>query len=505
MNKLLYHFIFLFAGAMLCGGCYKDKSNTSFSLVNKVTITDAATATLISVLQGDTLKLAPVIAQSLLKDEQNLKYEWKIYDNSPTTDLNAPMKVIAVSRNLKTVIQEPFFTLGANYRLTYTVKDTLSGISTAAYYNLSVTNKFREGWVLLEEKGAGADLAMILPDEEIVKNVYSDRNAATPLGKPVRLEVFNYAVDDALMRGKRMYVLAESGGVSINPVTMVKAFDYKDLFFNTPATLKPQILNWVLYRYGTTSEANMGIAINDGKVHVNQIGGFPGVKKWGNYLLTPDGSLNYRAAPFLVGGDTYLPAYPAVIYDQIGKRFYYAGTNTLRAFAASTSTEFDLNNVGMDMLYMDSTNVFGQFLAIMKDASNTPYLLGFKTSSTVAAPALTLKKQQISDVGILQLQTAVASTLTPHLYYSVDNKIYKYETSSNTTATGYSFGSGETVTQMKFQRIAKAGVPLLVVATWNGTEGKLYHFPVDVSGNISTYSKVYTGFAKIKDFGYKLP
>lgn len=484
--------------------CYKDKSNTAFVEVNKIILSDPAAAAKMNVLPDSTLKITPTITQTFYSDEKNLKYRWARYDNSPTANLNAPNIVLSTERNLNVVIKEPDFTLGNDYRITFTATDTVTGISTAIFYNINVTNELGEGWMLYEDKTNAGDLSMVLPSGKIVRNVYSSRNASSPLGKPVKLEYFDVSVDDALTTGKRIYLLTENGGVQMSPLTFLKVFDYSDLFFRAPEVIKPQHMNWVVYKFGAQVSPNLGVAINDGKVYSNYVGGFPGVKKFGELLMAPEVNDNYNVAPFVAGGDTYPPTYSAVVYDNVTKRFYSVGGTGLTAFPSAASSVFDLNNVGMTMVYMDSTSIFGQYMAVMRDPDNMAHFFRFKTTSSATSPA-TLEKFQINDPNILNMTTAVNSTLTQHLYYAIDNKLYKYEPASNTAAQPFSFPLGENVTKMKFQRLfPKSNQSVLAVTTWNGTEGKLYYFPVNSLGEISNYSHSYGGFAKIVDLAYKI-
>ncbi|HTG57541.1 MAG TPA: hypothetical protein VL943_14790, partial [Niabella sp.] len=107
--------------------------------------------------------------------------------------------------------------------------------------------------------------------------------------------------------------------------------------------------------------------------------------------------------------------------------------------------------------------------------------------------------------GIVNATALASSTLTPHIFYAVGNKLHKYETTSNVSSEVFNLPAGETVTQMDYVRAAAGtGLQRLVVATWNGTEGKVYYFNISSVGDLgSNYTQVFNGFKKIIDFVYK--
>ncbi|MCH5686069.1 hypothetical protein LWM68_18525 [Niabella sp. W65] len=52
--------------------------------------------------------------------------------------------------------------------------------------------------------------------------------------------------------------------------------------------------------------------------------------------------------------------------------------------------------------------------------------------------------------------------------------------------------------------VSGTGQQRLVVATWNGSEGKVYFFNVSAVGDLGgSYTHVFNGFNKIIDFAYK--
>jgi hypothetical protein len=505
MKKINYSLLYILAAFLLAAaGCAKDKGSFDYAVINKLKLSDTATKAPIELTLKDTLKLQPVITQTVDKDETNLEYYWTYYELRADGGASDYFSLPA-GKKLQMPILGSAFVLGKSYRVISEVKDKKTGVSTYLFYQVNIVNEFNQGWLLLEDKSGTSQLSFILPDGRTIKGF-----AQLPIGKPVKLELAARAItEDLSPSGRRLYVIGETTGFELDYQTMLKKFDYKDLFYQLPAKIAMQYLNW---------PSSIGIAINDGIVYSNLTGGFPGAKKWGAALLSTKGNYSYKAALDVAGAIllTGQSGYPSVVYDNTNKCFAYIGSAiggagaALTAFpnAASDVSIFDLNNTGLTMVFMDSANIVQQFNAIMKDAANVPYLLRFKTAYRTAteSPVMTLAKYQMNAPEILNLSAAANSTTTAHLFYAVGGKLYRHEVTSNTTTQPFSFPAGETVTKMDFQQVMPgATTPTLVVATWNGTEGKVYYFPVSSTGEFSTYSNVFTGFSKITDLVFKVP
>ncbi|WP_285008411.1 PKD-like family lipoprotein [Pedobacter faecalis] len=512
MNAIYKNLAVIGLGIVSLTSCYKDDSNLDIKPVNQIGLSDPKSATQMTIFQGDSLKLKPALTQSLAENISNVEFTWLLYNNNGAVSLAAPREEIATGHELKIVVKPETFTLGEPFIIRLRATDKQTGVSSYLNYSVLVGNKYATGWMVLEDKAGKGDLSFIFTDYTAEHGIYNDRNTSAITG-PRKLEITTYPVtDDISATGKRMYILADQGSQEYNYLTMVKKFDYSFLFFSAPSVINPTVMTWTSqYTYSGVRSPSLGIAINNGKLHSNLVGGFPGVKKWGDIALNPQGNRNYSLAPFVVGGETF----PAIVYDNTDKRFYriqaYNPTpvaGTLEAFPSGASTGvssvFDMNDVGMTMIFQDSADVAHDYNAIMKDANNQPFLLRYKTKNTTASPIITLGKTQMNAPGILNFSAAAGSTRTPHIYYGNGNVLSRYETSSNTVVETYSFPTGENITCVKYARdyVDRAGAKL-AVATWNGTQGKVYYFAINTVGGIGSYTKVVTDFARIVDMAYK--
>lgn len=499
MRRLLKNIVYSGMFCVLLGSCYKDNGNYSYVDVNPIGIKDETVTDKIFVQPGATIQINPTL--TLNGNEDDLSFQWFVYLNSASASYVQDSTLIATSRVLDYTVDPGVFTIGEDYKLTYKVTSNKTGVSYFYFYQLSVSDKYTVGWIYLENEGGKTDLSMILRNGEIYRNIYSETNPDYPLTNPKSFTISASSInDDVSQAGKRFYIVAENDGVELDGLTMKNRFDYNYLFFTPPGVVSPSYIGWA----GASGNVT-GIIINDGVLHTNMVGGFPGAKKFGAPLASPDNAYDYELAPQTISGAAYGDNYQIIMFDKMNRRFYDVKYNAILAFdnAAQDLSKFDLNDVDMDLIKLDSSNNSGMRNAIMKNDLGSAYLLQFRTSRAVD-PVITENIQEIISPGITQALDITCSTISPHIYYAVDAKLYKYEVSSKTYTVEHDFATNEVATKIKFQKHGYGNAqPRLIVCTWNGKEGKVYYFKVNANGSISDLDKTFTGFGKIIDLAYK--
>jgi hypothetical protein len=490
--------------------CLKTKINPNYKPINEVNIKDTIHTANFNLRLGDTLRVNNDIKQTLVTGTDNLSYQWMIYD---LINIDRPAQVIGSGPTLSYIINPPLV-LGNTYRITQKVTDKNTGVSSFFQFNLAIINDFSKGYVVLEQQPNGSDFSMILPNEAIIRNVYSKVNGTTMPGNPMQVTLTTFTVlDNISATTRKFYILTDKDGAELDYATLSKKFDYSYLFFQSPDVIKPNFLDLYI-------GPNMGLTINNGKAHAYIFGGSPGVKKFIGEAIAPNGAgLNYNLAPFAASGAFNSGAnlyYSIIVYDQTGKRFYALQSpgSTLSTFPATASDQtFDMNNVGMTMISMVPSATAYNYYAIMRDNTNATYLLQFKTSYaavTGTAPnagIITTGKTKLTAPDADKITTILQSYVQNQFFYAAENKIYLYTPGNNTTVLQYTFPTNEQVTLLRtFPSVAFSTV---VAATWNGTEGKIYTFKASTVsdatyGQISTPTATYTGFKKIQDIQYKL-
>ncbi|SMG06213.1 PKD-like family lipoprotein [Sphingobacterium psychroaquaticum] len=500
MKRNITSIIYLVVIGIFFVSCAKDTGNYDYNTINKITFKDPSNVGKIFVRQGEALKLAPEI--SLNGNDDDLSFQWFVYLNSFSAEYVQDSTLISTTRNLDYTVSPDVFDLGEDYKLTYKVTNNKTGLSYFYFYQLTVSDVFTTGWLFLEDKSGNADLAMILKDGTVYRDIYSFRNSDHPIKNPKAFKISAWSISDAVgPDGKKYYLVGENDAIELDGTTMKKRFEYDYLFFSAPATKKPTLIDW-----GGTSGTTLGLLINNGNLHTNFVGGFPGAKKYGSQLPSPNNAYNYRLAPQFISGNAYGDTYSIIMYDVINKRFYDVVNDGLRRFdnAAQNTAIFDMNNVGLDLIKLDSSNRVEIRNAVMKDSQGKACLLQFRMHRTGEQPTITVGKQEINSPGIAQAADVTCSTLSPHLFYGANGKLYRYEVTSNTYSEEYAFGANETVTKIKFQKHGYgAAQPRLIVTTWDGTQGKVYYFKITQTGTVDSLDKVYDGFGKIIDLAFK--
>jgi hypothetical protein len=498
MNKLLIG-VFSLIWAILLHSCYKDKGSYSYQEINSIGIEDKVITDKIFVQPGTSLQITPTL--QLNGNEDDLSFQWFVYLNSASASYVQDSTLIATSRSLDYIVDPSVFTIGEDYKLTYKVTSNKTGVSYFYFYQLSISDKYTVGWVYLEDNAGKGDLSMILRNGEIYRNIYSGTNPEYPLTNPKSFTISASSISDGVARdGKRFYITAQNDGIELDGLTMKKRFDYNYLFFIPPDVVNPSYIGWAGGAGNVT-----GILINNGILHTNLVGGFPGAKKFGAPLASPNNAYDYELVPQTISGQLYADNYQIIMFDRKNRRFYDVKYNGLRAFddAAQDLGKFDLNDLDMDLIKLDSSNNIEIRNGIMKDNQDNVFLLQFRTSRATN-PVITHNKQEINSPNITKAMDVTCSTVSPHIYYVADAKLYKYEVSSNTYTTEHSFASNEIATKIKFEKHGYGNAqPRLIVCTWNGVEGKVHYFKVNPNGTVGALDQTYTGFGKIIDLAYK--
>lgn len=492
--RTAFTYTFLLLLLMAAAGCYKDKGNYDYHEPNKVILKDTLAGKLINVNKGEPFSLSPAVSQTQVTDNANLSYEWSTYSLSGST----LRKIISHDKELHIII-DTAFTLGANYAMTYKVTDNISGESVYMKYNLSVGNKYTEGWILLQDINGTTDYSMILPGGEIVHNVYKLMNGASLPDKPVGVFMSRHSVDDGITTpSRKMYLLTANGGLEMDYTTLIKRTNFPLLFYKAPTVIKPAYMSW------PSAATGVGPAINSGKLYLNVAGGFPGVKKWGEMLLSPENDNQYELANFVaIGNSLTTNTFSVAVYDKLKKRFCVVkgSGNSLDSFHTKASKLFNLNNTGMDLMHMDNSPQ-SEVNAIMKDAAGQPWFCRFRMNFTTTDSVMTQMYQQMNAPGITNMSNAASSVVTDHIYYGVNNTVYRYEPASNSTKVQFTFPANEHINLVRCP-VPLAGPPSVAIVTWDGTQSRLYSFLISLTGEISNYSESYSGFGKVVDAQYK--
>lgn len=484
---------------ILASACTKDENNFSYEEPFDFGITDEVVDE-IQIRQGETLRLTPDFDDS----RGDYSYLWFAWRNNGAVGYRFDRDTLGTTKELNAEIRPTYYTVGEPYKLTFKVTDNRTGVSAFYFYDLHITNTYSAGWIVLEDSNGQADFSMVLPDGEVIHEIYSSLNPDHPIANPLMLSLTRGNItDDVSPTGRKFYVAGKDDAVEMDLLTMQKRFDFDFLFFSPPPVADLSFIGW--------SGTSLGVIVNEGQLITNMTGGFPGAKKFGLYMRAPEVGYDYDMAPFVANVGEYdwrvhPVVYEHIMYDQTNKRFYNVTAENMGVFPtnANDASIFDMNNVGLTMHFMSPSNIANSHNAIMHEGAQA-YLLQFSSLPTTGNPVITQSKRAMAAPNILETSpSAIASsTLSGHIFYGHGNTLYRYTINANSASQVHAFPAGEEVVNVKFRDL-EDGSGELVVATWDDQESKLYNFSISSTGAITeSYETAKGGFDRIVDMVYK--
>ena len=222
--------------------------------------------------------------------------------------------------------------------------------------------------------------------------------------------------------------------------------------------------------------------------------------------------------PLIGNGPYFMEPYPIysisegmIFYDRISQRFYKAGSYDIELFPFPdydpAKDAFNMNNIGKKLVYAEH-NVTDNHNVLFKNNNNDSMFV-YVLDAGITNPAVA--KYDVTGVpGLLGADHYLMSQTLTYLYYANGNKVYKLDILAQTSTLLYTFPAGTQVADMKmyfnwndFDDVDNDR--LIGIATNEAGHGKLYHFPLAVTGNFegNTYRTVFDGFGKINGIVYK--
>ncbi|MVZ61057.1 PKD-like family lipoprotein [Sphingobacterium humi] len=460
----------------LLAACYKDKGNYELHKINRVSFVKNGSDT-IQINQFDTIKLQPHIEQSLEKNTDNLSFRWSVFLTTPPVT-NPPNEQLATTKDLNV----QFGLRPENYTLLYTVTDNNTGVSYFKKYTLLVGTTLSEGWLLISEKAnQERDIDLLHPNGSVIKHILS---TASPSAK-IPEGIHTVKVLTTFFGGSQnIFLLGATDTWRLKYTDFTRINTMQDWFLEQATVRKPSE-----FKYDQTGW--YALYLDNGKMYSNQVDFRFGVAEDGDYYL----SSYFLAAQ---SGES------AVVYDTKHKKFYSYGNKKLNKFGSTGNAAFDMNNVGMDVLFGGAVPS-NQYAYLMLDAQKNPYVLRIGSGGSVS-------KHLVDKAEHIQQATSAAfSGLYYHMYYAYQNKIYMLDIANNQAKVVYEFPQDEAIAALKMKQSSSSfvGYPdnnrTLAVATYDGTQGRVYSFSINNVGEFTdaTYARKYEGLDKPISLEYK--
>ena len=539
----------LFTGVALTS-CYEDKGNYSYTALNEISVSAPVSGTYFAIDRYDTLHIEPQLSftQGTIDDSQ-LTFRWEMYlDDWANTEAKAI--VLGTDRVLNAVVNRPEST--TNYALVLTVTDSQTGAAYRTKYSVNIQPSVLSGLMVLQDDEGRCRLDYLastyaepaFTQNRHIKDVYATANDGRSLSGTPRGVSFSLVEKSSYdPQTKNLYVWTDREVARISSSDFTEQHINSDLFMIAPEKIDvASITRSISSNYVT-------IMINNGQARaLNQ----QATMDYGYQFsreLKANGSLtgNMSFAPYVYQPDLFgsQTGYCAILYDQQGKRFVKVASSydaEPAIFAFNEQDEdvcqslFDVNNIGMDMLWMGK-NYGALAYAVFADAGGRRHLYRMRfnvASTTTDAQGNEQVNPQVyrqaaakydfsaaeggNEARLFECGRFAANTMI----YATPRNLYSYDfTAQKSILLNDPFPEGEEITAMKIynvefytQNLQNVKGTLLYVATWNGTEGKVYEFPINrttlrlnnraaADGNLKAPYNVFTGFGRVVDMCVK--
>lgn len=506
MKIIRLHIYFCIGLLLLCAtSCKKDLGQYDYVSVNTPVLDTTLVPASYSIERFNNLTIDPKIKLNGI-DTSTLTYKWLFYKQTVATGQTNVPRVISNLRRLSVPITDP---LGLYY-VELVVTDTKNDSKTNIVFNLSVSAGMEYGVMVLHTNNGTSDVDFLITrnavpitsiPEKRVRNLYASATGSRLAGEarfisPSRRTSFTAIVTNWVTVATNSQLQRVSG----NDFSFLR--DNGALFLRPGTVINPQAHN-------LSDRSSYETLINDGKMYITNasdqlVASF-------SAALTGD----YYLAPFTVSGAS--GSLISVGYDQKNGRFIRptsatAGTITDFRVPANGTQPFNLTNIGKDMVGMDR-GISNQTLAFFKDKTGNGrslYVINFDKADDGLLAVGNYNMTNLPEIGnALFYQANKASSVC---YYATGTKVYLYDyTTQNIPTVGFQVPAGETITCMKVYKptpnfnLADSDGRILYVATWDGTQGRLYELSINPATAVinATPLNKFEGFGKIADISPK--
>lgn len=509
--------------AGLTFGCSEDKGNYDYVAFNEVYVDTIGQKTSFVVGQYEELEINPIVKFTQQnRSEADFTYKWVIYPDSYNEANNMIADVLSTDMNLKAVItQAP---LSTNYAVILYLTDKETGLASQMKYTVSVQASILSGIMVLHGNNNEYDLDYIATPNSVpvietnrwLKNVYSGASGskirgANPFVSTTRRN--NTVID---------YVYAGTEGefVLLSGKDFTKQYEGEALFKVQPSAVYPQAVACEnqLGRYFT-------VLVNNNKVHNINTRVSMAWEHTFSYELEPEtavsGGLNLSPYVYMADLQDYTSYVGAIIFDNNSRKFLYIPVTAveeskLKNFVPQ-ATSTDINNINKEMIYMGKGYNGDAFCIFTNGTSRELYRIAFNVANVNLSENIQAQRYVLDSQPEISSAKFYACGRNGNVFlYASDKNIYVYEYEGSNTAVKINndFPQGEEITAMRIytpegmSSLSDVAGTILYVATWNGTEGKIYEFAINrTSGRLENNKEplnVFDGFGKIEDIAVKV-
>ena len=502
MTKMKKHIWLLALGMFLVQSCLEDEGNYDYHELIPIEIDEASLQPSYRVTQLNNLVIDPVIKQGT--DDSNLSYEWRIAQsyNQPNTETGTVInEVVGNECRLDYKVTIP----PGEYNLILTVSDKHNGVSELLKRTLNIESYAPVGLMVMHGDNQESDVSILVNNrmvsdvtkDEVKHNVFSTTNGKSLAGAPGMIAYMELARSVSIM------TKGPQGGCRSRGSDLAVLGSYNDLFTEP---LKGDACFQGYEQWGYNN-----LLIDDGKLYFTTIAD-------ANFVPfgVPCFGMDYYAEPY-IGTNKYGYVYGA-IYDRISRRFLYIPYDrTMTPFKdSSAAAAFNMNNVGLDMMYA-SMGFNDCWYCLMKDPADNSkmYVLVCNFMNLYRGDCSVAKYDVSASADMATANAFDFGNRSELLYYATDNEVrqclynaggtsvVRYTLPADLQSAGYKINYIQVYKNSTHSNNGR----LLYIALYNPStgEGKLVECPfVESTGElVDSDIKVYDGFKRITHLCFK--
>ncbi|WP_163411346.1 PKD-like family lipoprotein [Flavobacterium ajazii] len=476
-------------------GCVSDEGNYNYEKINELEVTGIQEE--YTVYTGDDFNITPNIKPTLDDGTDPDRYEYKWVALNPAKLAIEARTTIATTKNLEGILKLP----PAKYNLYYFIKDKVTGINwQQPIITLNVVSSIYEGWLVVGDVDGKARLDMVsiipgIPQPRIINDVLDAAGSALKLsGKAVDVECFSGPLAGSVIYG--VYVTAsESGTARLEPDSFAwnqtMNIAYETIGGSFPTNFAVDFMKCpgagsenYLYKDGNIYYFNRALQTRYG-LPQNKVD-----------LETK----TFYAAPFIAESSaTGTPVFFDVEKHRFLRYSNSKGNCSAMPPVTASPTVLDWNNPNCELVYMTTSNFnLNESFAVLKNISTGKfYLLRFNTTAVQ-----TYYKEMLNAPDLDKATKFAVSPDAGYLFYTVGNKVYEYDSGTQSAKLMLDKGNEE-ITYLGFSKRGSKVISKLILGTYS-TTGKLELYTVPpVNGDLVLESS-YPGLCKIVDVSYRV-
>lgn len=499
MNKIILTMIL---GIFLLQSCLEDKGNYSYAELTPIEIDSASLASSYRITQLDYLVINPVVRQG--EDDSNLEYEWRVFQSSgmPNTETGTIINdVVGSERNLNWQVTTP----PGIYTLSFTVSDKQNGVSEIVSRTLNIESFAPVGLMIMHGDSDSTDVSILVNNrivsdvtiDSVKHNIFSITNGHRIPGAPGQIA---YSANP-----QNVYVFTEGsfGGYRTRGSDLEVLDTYADMFTEPLSSAEIDFQAYGVWSYND-------LLINNGEVYFASQASTTFTQ-----FGVPAFGVEYYAEPFI--GVQQYGYYYGIFYDRLNRRFLYLDYNrNVQTFSEPTTGAFNMNDVGMDMVYAEH-GFNNRWYCVMHtpgdETDNYVYVCDFSRTDDGNRGSNVYDINASSDIN--KATAFAVGNRSELLYYATETEVkqcnytndgsstIRYTLPNDLSAEGYKIN----MLYMFKQSDSDNNGKLLYIGIYNENtgEGKLLESQiVETSGEILEDSiKIYEGFKKISHMAYK--